>query len=64
MHALIVTPYQNVFWDLYNSDPHRVLSFDRLHSNNSGLFSHHLWDKFKALITGYGRTQTGQLDAQ
>jgi hypothetical protein len=64
VHALIATPYQNVFWDLHNSDPHRALSFDRLHSNNSGLFGHHLWDQFKALITGFGRTQTAQLDAQ
>ncbi|KAH9953929.1 hypothetical protein BC827DRAFT_1280060 [Russula dissimulans] len=29
----------NVFWQLRHSDPHRALSFDRLHSNNSGLFS-------------------------
>ncbi|KAI9455219.1 hypothetical protein BJY52DRAFT_1122078, partial [Lactarius psammicola] len=33
----------NVFWLVNNSDPHHVLSFDRLHSNNTGLFGHHLW---------------------
>jgi hypothetical protein len=58
------TPHQNVFWDLRNSDPHRALSFDRLHSNNSGLFGHHLWVQFKVLTTRFGRTQTAQLDAQ
>ncbi|KAH9959379.1 hypothetical protein BGW80DRAFT_1438935 [Lactifluus volemus] len=54
----------NVFWSLQNSDPHRALSFDRLHSNNSGLFGHHLWEQFKALISGYGRREAAQIDAQ
>ncbi|KAH9021110.1 hypothetical protein EDB83DRAFT_2508328 [Lactarius deliciosus] len=36
----------NVFWEVYNSDPHRALSFDRLHSNNSGLFGDHLLSRF------------------
>ncbi|KAH9013071.1 hypothetical protein EDB85DRAFT_2158478 [Lactarius pseudohatsudake] len=39
----------NVFWLVKNSDPYRALSFDRLHSNNSGLFGYHLWGEFKAL---------------
>jgi len=60
-----VTPWiQNVFWHLPNSDPHRALSFDRLHSNNSGLFGHHLWEKFRALIKGCGRKQASQIDTQ
>ncbi|KAH9993319.1 hypothetical protein BJV74DRAFT_771077, partial [Russula compacta] len=33
----------NVFWNLSYSDLHHALSFDWLHSNNSGLFGHHLW---------------------
>ncbi|KAH9007701.1 hypothetical protein EDB83DRAFT_2236259, partial [Lactarius deliciosus] len=40
----------NVFWEVYNSDPHRVLSFDRLHSNNSGLFGDHLLSRLKELV--------------
>jgi hypothetical protein len=45
-------------------DVHRALSFDRLHSNNSGLFGHHLWEAFKALIEGYGRKEASQVDDQ
>ncbi|KAI9428665.1 hypothetical protein BJY52DRAFT_1232715, partial [Lactarius psammicola] len=41
----------NVFWLVNNSDPHRALSFDRLHSNNAGLFGHHLWQRFKDLVS-------------
>ncbi|KAI9443747.1 hypothetical protein BJY52DRAFT_1206738 [Lactarius psammicola] len=41
----------NVFWLVNNSDPHRTLSFDRLHSNNAGLFGHHLWQRFKDLVS-------------
>jgi hypothetical protein len=62
---LVITPLcQNVFWNLSYSDLHRALSFDRLHSNNSGLFGHHLWEQFKNLITGYGRSQEEQVDKQ
>ncbi|KAI9441949.1 hypothetical protein BJY52DRAFT_1195036 [Lactarius psammicola] len=52
----------NVFWHLQNTDPHRALSFDRLHSNNSGLFGHHLWDVFKKQITDPGLQ--AKVDAQ
>ncbi|KAH9024194.1 hypothetical protein EDB85DRAFT_2075196 [Lactarius pseudohatsudake] len=41
----------NVFWEVCNSDPHRALSFDRLHSNNSGLFGDHLLSRLKELVT-------------
>ncbi|KAI9428775.1 hypothetical protein H4582DRAFT_2091022 [Lactarius indigo] len=44
----------NVFWLVNNSDPYRALSFDRLHSNNTGLFGHHLWREFKALAQTWG----------
>ncbi|KAH9956391.1 hypothetical protein BJV74DRAFT_800146 [Russula compacta] len=54
----------NVFWNLSYSDLHHVLSFDQLHSNNSGLFGHHLWEQFKILITGYGHLQEEQVDKQ
>ncbi|KAH9036799.1 hypothetical protein EDB85DRAFT_2288078 [Lactarius pseudohatsudake] len=38
---------QNIFWQLQHMDPHRVLSFNRLHSNNTGVFGYHLWEVFK-----------------
>ncbi|KAI9450063.1 hypothetical protein F5148DRAFT_987266, partial [Russula earlei] len=55
---------QNVFWHIQNSDPHHALSFDRLHSNNSGLFGHHLWSGFKVLIMRCGHAQSAQVNTQ
>ena len=62
----VLTPdlWQNVFWNVDNSDPHRALSFDRLHSNNSGLFGHHLWEVFKAIVRGCGCASMAQVDSQ
>ncbi|KAH9066101.1 hypothetical protein EDB83DRAFT_2506347 [Lactarius deliciosus] len=54
----------NVFWTLLHTDPHRALSFDRLHSNNSGVFGYHLWGAFKALIGRYSREEEAKVDAQ
>ncbi|KAH9168214.1 hypothetical protein EDB89DRAFT_2115405 [Lactarius sanguifluus] len=54
----------NVFWTLSHTDPHRALSFDRLHSNNSGIFGYHLWGAFKALIGHYSREEEAKVDAQ
>ncbi|KAH9172732.1 hypothetical protein EDB89DRAFT_2114096 [Lactarius sanguifluus] len=54
----------NVFWTLSHTDPHRALSFDRLHSNNSGVFGYHLWGAFKALIGRYSREEEAKVDAQ
>ncbi|KAH9017269.1 hypothetical protein EDB85DRAFT_2203032 [Lactarius pseudohatsudake] len=50
---------QNVFWQLQHTDPHRALSFDRLHSNNTGVFGYHLWEVFKEHVEGYGRQAGG-----
>ncbi|KAI0271244.1 hypothetical protein BC834DRAFT_818216 [Gloeopeniophorella convolvens] len=55
----------NVFWQVQNSDPHRALSFDRLHSNNSGLFGYHLWREFKYIVGAqYGRMGLAKVNAQ
>ncbi|KAH9029824.1 hypothetical protein EDB85DRAFT_1866968, partial [Lactarius pseudohatsudake] len=50
----------NVFWRVDNSNPYRTLSFDRLHSNNNGVFEHHLWKRFKGL---FGDNQEGHAAA-
>ncbi|KAH8991781.1 hypothetical protein EDB86DRAFT_3065116 [Lactarius hatsudake] len=55
---------QNVFWQLQHTDPHRALSFDRLHSNNTGVFGYHLWEVFKGHVEGYGRQAVAQVDDQ
>ncbi|KAN0127630.1 hypothetical protein V8E53_014549 [Lactarius tabidus] len=54
----------NVFWLVANSDPHRALSFDRLHSNNTGLFGYHLWEKFKVTVNRNGRNDAAKVDQQ
>ncbi|KAI9430290.1 hypothetical protein H4582DRAFT_1824479 [Lactarius indigo] len=56
----------NVFWHVNNSDPYRVLSFDRLHANNNGIFGNHLWKRFKGLFkdTLIGRAATTKLEQQ
>ncbi|KAH8991412.1 hypothetical protein EDB86DRAFT_3183167 [Lactarius hatsudake] len=54
----------NVFWNLSHTDPYRALSFDRLHSNNGGVFGHHLWETFKDLIGRYSRREEAMVDAQ
>ncbi|KAI9435631.1 hypothetical protein BJY52DRAFT_1197489 [Lactarius psammicola] len=53
----------NVFWLVNNSDPHRALSFDRLHLNNAGLFGHHLWQRFKDLVSR-NRDAAAKVDQQ
>lgn len=45
-------------------DVHCTLSFDQLHSNNSGLFGYHLWGAFKELITCHGHDAAAQVDTQ
>jgi hypothetical protein len=47
-----------------NADPHRALSYDRLHSSNSGLGGHHLWDEIKKIIKIYGRQAMKQVDVE
>jgi hypothetical protein len=40
--------FQNVFWNIANSDPYRALSFDRLHAHAGGLWGDHLFSEIKA----------------
>src|SRR6266850_150180 len=62
----VLTPelWQNVFWHIANTDLHYVLSFDQLHSNNSGLFGHHLWEVFKTIIKDCDCASMSQVDGQ
>ena len=55
---------QSVFWDLGNSDPYRALSFDRLHSNNLGMFKDHLWMTAKQMVKAKGRLALGKVESQ
>ncbi len=53
-----------MFWLVNNSDPYRALSFDRLHSNNSGMFGYHFWERFKTLVNQIGRGAAAKVDQQ
>jgi hypothetical protein len=55
---------QNVLWLVTNADPHRALSFDRLHFNNSGLGGHHLWTAFKDHVDKFGRESQKLIELQ
>ena len=55
---------KNVFWDVANSDPHATLSFDQLHSYDSGLFSDHLFDETQKHIKALGRAAVVKVDRQ
>ena len=55
---------QNMFWSLYDSDPYRALSFDRLHVNNLGVFKDHLWGRLKEMVQEMSRETQGKVDTQ
>ncbi|KAH9170356.1 hypothetical protein EDB89DRAFT_1853558, partial [Lactarius sanguifluus] len=57
----LLSTRDNVFWEVCNSDPHRALSFDRLHSNNSRLFGDHLLSRLKELVK---RDNAAKIDQQ
>ncbi|KAJ7860668.1 hypothetical protein B0H14DRAFT_2576448 [Mycena olivaceomarginata] len=55
---------ENVFWNIANSDPHRAISFDRLHSHHSGLWGDHLFPQLKIHFKELGDRQSAKLDQQ
>lgn len=46
-----------------NTDVHRALSNDKLHFNNAGLFSDHLWAELQKWIESSGRQAAVQIDS-
>lgn len=52
---------KNVFWRIWNSDPHAALSFDRLHTFPGGIFCH-LWDHVQSLLKDSSRKTRAQID--
>ena len=61
---IVHTLLQNVFWKLDNSDVYAALSWDRLHAYHGGLFSDHLWVRFKEIVTALGRSWCDKFDTQ
>ena len=56
--------FQNVFWQINNSDPHRALSWDRLHAFQGGLFGHHIWKEVKEEAGAIGREAVAKINTQ
>ncbi|KAJ7086268.1 hypothetical protein C8R44DRAFT_650957 [Mycena epipterygia] len=54
----------NVFWNVSHSDPHHAISFDRLHSHQSGLWGDHLFGQIKLHVEKLGGRQSAKLDQQ
>ncbi|KAK6996136.1 hypothetical protein R3P38DRAFT_3222724 [Favolaschia claudopus] len=46
----VSSKFQNAFWNVANSDPHHATSFERLHSNHSGIGGDHLIGQVKARL--------------
>ncbi|KAF8322852.1 uncharacterized protein EI90DRAFT_2936526 [Cantharellus anzutake] len=42
----------NAFWAL-GSDPHAMVSYDKLHFNDLGLWGDHIWPLCQGIIEGY-----------
>ncbi|KAG1901334.1 uncharacterized protein F5891DRAFT_1128092 [Suillus fuscotomentosus] len=45
LKAYSLRDVENCFWKVSHCDVHRALSFDRLHSNNAGMWGDHLWSE-------------------
>ncbi|KAJ7500378.1 hypothetical protein B0H11DRAFT_2155479 [Mycena galericulata] len=55
---------ENVFWNVAHSDPHKAISFDRLHSHHSGLWGDHLFGQLKLHVDKLTGRQSAKLDQQ
>ncbi|KIK46880.1 hypothetical protein CY34DRAFT_21734 [Suillus luteus UH-Slu-Lm8-n1] len=53
----------NSFDTMENTDVHRALSNDKLHFNDGGLFSDHLWAELQKWIKSSGRQAAVQIDS-
>ncbi|KAJ3555276.1 hypothetical protein NP233_g12248 [Leucocoprinus birnbaumii] len=52
----------NAFWAVPYSDPHKALTFDRMHNNSHGLGGKHLWPLLQGAIEKLGRVCMTQVD--
>ncbi|KIP05748.1 hypothetical protein PHLGIDRAFT_73799 [Phlebiopsis gigantea 11061_1 CR5-6] len=55
----------NAMWTVAHSSPHKAAAFDRLHFNNGGLVSDHLWPELQdVIVDDLGRDATKQVNQQ
>ncbi|KAG1840639.1 hypothetical protein F4604DRAFT_1598758 [Suillus subluteus] len=62
LKAFSLRNVENVFSRVRHVDVHRALSFDRLHTNEEGLWGDHLWKEVKFWISDLGRDAAVKLD--
>ncbi|KAG1804217.1 hypothetical protein EV424DRAFT_1544743 [Suillus variegatus] len=62
LKAFSLRNVQNIFSRILYTDVHHALSFDRLHTNEEGLWGDHLWKETKFWILDLGREATVKLE--
>ncbi|KAG1814111.1 hypothetical protein EV424DRAFT_1348837 [Suillus variegatus] len=62
LKAFSLRNVENVFSRILHVDVHRALSFDRLHTNEEGLWGDHLWKEVKFWILDLGREAAVKLN--
>ncbi|KAG1901609.1 uncharacterized protein F5891DRAFT_1187480 [Suillus fuscotomentosus] len=57
-------PVANVLWEVENSNPHKMLSFDPLHVNDIGNWGTHFFEELKIHVKALGREAEVKIDEQ
>ncbi|KAF7327132.1 hypothetical protein MKEN_00289900 [Mycena kentingensis (nom. inval.)] len=55
---------KNVFWKMAYSDPHRAISFDRLHTYSLGIWGSHLFEHLKTHLLSRSSGDSAKFDSQ
>ncbi|OJA20946.1 hypothetical protein AZE42_03510 [Rhizopogon vesiculosus] len=63
LKAYSLRDVENCFWKVSHCDVHQALSFDRLHTNNTGMWGDHLWSELQFWLKELGREAVVKIDA-
>ncbi|KAG1756155.1 hypothetical protein EDD22DRAFT_981579 [Suillus occidentalis] len=63
LKAYSLRDVENCFGKVSYCDVHRALSFDRLHTNNAGMWGDHLWSELQFWLEDLGREAAVKIDA-
>ncbi|KAG1837830.1 hypothetical protein F4604DRAFT_1601105 [Suillus subluteus] len=63
LKAYSLRDVENCFGKVSYCDVHRALSFDRLHTNNAGMWGDHLWSELQFWLEDLGREAVVKIDA-
>ncbi|KIJ09892.1 hypothetical protein PAXINDRAFT_164338 [Paxillus involutus ATCC 200175] len=62
LKKLGLRPVENVFWIVLFSDPHKALSFDRLHALHLGLWGKHILGELKKILAFLGQEAEAEVE--